>query len=389
MGVNQIFYYSPTDELSKNIEMAINIPTPEVPAYLAHVVKDASGDWRFHSVDAHLRDVGILASEKASVFDEQSPHWAQLAGLWHDMGKYSQKFQNRIKYHSSYDTDANMEGQGKPNHSSAGALHARKFFQEYFKDKRGDNCAKILGYLIAGHHSGLPDWGCNLSQRLELKDIENQELLQAAIRENLPKDILKPSIMGQLQLPSLLSPKTSPMACSFWARMLFSCLVDADFLDTEAFMDHSKAALRGNWPELATLKPVLDSYMTGFERQEQTPLNRLRKDILESCLLKANVPTGIYTLTVPTGGGKTLSGVNFALNHALHHGKKRIIYVLPFTSILEQTADVFRKAFAALRQDFLIEHYSRHGLKAGNKCQSYGDGKLGCADHSDDQCAIF
>jgi CRISPR-associated endonuclease/helicase Cas3 len=146
---------------------------------------------------------------------------------------------------------------------------------------------------------------------------------------------------------------------ALWLRMLFSCLVDADFLDTEAYMDPHKGTKRGNWPTLEELHTAFDAYMADKARgAEDTDVNRARAIVLAQSRAKAAEAPGLFSLTVPTGGGKTLSSLAFALEHAKKYEKRRIIYVIPYTSIIEQTADVFRTAFAAAGEDVLIEHHS-------------------------------
>ena len=141
--------------------------------------------------------------------------------------------------------------------------------------------------------------------------------------------------------------------------MLFSALVDADFLDTEAFLDAGRGANRGNPAALSALKSALDEHMAALAaKASDTPVNRIRADILRQCRDKGMRPSGAFTLTVPTGGGKTLASLAFALDHALQHRKRRVIYAIPYTSIIEQTADVFRDVFKPLGDDVVIEHHS-------------------------------
>src|SRR5437762_11529995 len=133
--------------------------------------------------------------------------------------------------------------------------------------------------------------------------------------------------------------------------MLFSCLVDAHFLDTESFMDEARGQRRSGYSSPETLLRQLDAHLeskvAALRRSEEwnTNVNRLRADVLRQCVDKASRPPGVFTLTVPTGGGKTLSSLAFALRHATAHTKRRIIYAIPYTSIIEQTADVFRSIF--------------------------------------------
>lgn len=323
-------------------------------AYLAHV-KRIDHEWKIHHLDEHLRSVADLGGRFALPFGEKSSGWVRLAGLLHDLGKYSSDFQEMIAARSGYSLEAHLEGQpGKVNHSSAGAIHVRKML--------GELGGKMLAYLIAGHHAGLPDWESNLKERLE-DTPKNRALYQAALAADIPDDILNPRDWASaLRMPDFLLPGSEgyqSMSISFWLRMLFSCLVDADFLDTEAFMDNGRSDLRAQQVSLVDLKASFDAYMLVKQKNSlPTPVNRIRNEVLAACLAKAEESPGIYTLTVPTGGGKTLTGLAYALQHALRHGQKRIIYVLPFTSILEQTAAVFREVFAGVGVDCVVEHHS-------------------------------
>ncbi len=225
------------------------------------------------------------------------------------------------------------------NHSSAGALHA--------VDKLGAK-GRLLAYLIAGHHAGLADWYsdehvlASLSQRLE----ERQHLL-AISQVVVPNDILHPAI----------TPATKPVGgeagVALWLRMLFSCLVDGDFLDTEKFMDREKS--RGRFSSVTELLNTLDKHMAQFMAEvKPTSVNDVRALVFHQCRERASDLPGIFSLTVPTGGGKTLSSLAFALTHAVRYKKRRIIYVIPYTSIIEQTAGIFRDIFG----ENVVEHHS-------------------------------
>lgn len=310
--------------------------------YLAHVNKEISESPEHDLVD-HLMDVAHLAKQFADEFD--SGEWAYAAGLWHDLGKFGQDFQNYIVSKSGYDPDAHIEeGKRRVDHSAAGAIYAINKFR----------FGRVLAYLIAGHHTGLPDWdvtqepGSTLSERIEKK-----ELLSHALKEDIPSDILN---LPEPQVRFSISPDS--ISLSLWIRMLFSCLVDADFLDTEKFMDINRHKMRQDYPSLSTLKENFDAFMeVKISQAKQTEINQCRQEILNQCKEKASLKPGIFSLTVPTGGGKTLSSMVFALEHALKYGKKRIIYVIPYTSIIEQTADVYREAFGEFK-DAIIEHHS-------------------------------
>lgn len=306
--------------------------------YLAHVRCD--GDtFSLHDLDEHLRGVGKLAEEYARVFG--SGDWARVAGLWHDLGKYSAEFQRRIKSVSGYDAEAHLEGQpGRVDHSTAGAQHAVKQFGIH---------GRILAYLIAGHHAGLPDWHTSETAGGVLKvRLDDGSHLKRTLSQAIPGEIL-----SQPKPTSPLLGKAEGFA--LWVRMLFSCLVDADFLDTEAFMDADKAGQRSDTLTLSDLLPRFNAYMEEqFSHAPSTHVNRIRAEVLRQCRDKAHEAPGLFSLTVPTGGGKTLSSLAFALEHAILHGKRRVIYAIPYTSIIEQTANVFRDIFP----DAVVEHHS-------------------------------
>jgi len=308
---------------------------------LAHVRQLPDGSWLEHLLDEHLQEVARLAGEFASAFD--SNDWAKLTGLWHDLGKFREKFQQYIKSVSGHDAEAHIEGApGRVDHSTTGAIHAIE---------KLDMQGRILAYLIAGHHAGLSDWNSveggqsSLLQRVD--DGKRKGYLQEALLAAPATDILNQP------RPVSLPPNGS---LALWIRMLFSCLVDADFLDTEAFMDGRKSKLRSGYPALPELKSAFDRHMEDkAAKAKDSAVNRIRADVLRQCRNKAELSSGLFSLTVPTGGGKTLSSMAFALNHAVHHGKNRVIYVIPYTSILEQTAEIFRCIFG---NENVIEHHS-------------------------------
>lgn len=306
---------------------------------LAHVRPGEDGAWHKHSLEEHLRHVGQMAAKFAVEFGSED--WAVIAGLWHDLGKYSTEFQQYIKTASGF--EAHIENvPGRVDHSTAGAIHAIRQF---------GHLGRILAYLIAGHHAGLPDWhatdtgGKALSIRLAAE--------QNYLLDRIPTQIMPPEILTQPKPVSKSRGGTNGF--HLWLRMLFSCLADADFLDTEAFMDGDKAASRGGYRELPGLLEDFDRHMADkTANAEATSVNAIRADILQQCREKAQLSPGMFSLTVPTGGGKTLSGMAFALRHAVRHQKQRIIYVIPYTSIIEQTAGIFRGIFG----DNVLEHHA-------------------------------
>lgn len=310
--------------------------------FLAHVKADKAGAWETHELAEHLREVARRTAEGSACF---SPfEWGHLAGLWHDLGKYQPEFQKYIRSASGF--DAHIETvPGRVKHAIVGAIHAAERLGPY---------GRLLAYLIAGHHAGLPDWhpgeakGAALSQEL----MDEVATLAKAKSGGISHGILDPDI----SLPK--PPIREAQELHFWLRMLFSSLVDADFLDTEAFMDEGRSDLRGDYPTIPMLRDACERYMTVKFAVADTHVKALRTEIRATCLAHATDAPGLFSLSVPTGGGKTLASLGFALRHAEAHKLKRVIYVIPYTSIIEQTADVFRGVFAGIEPLPVIEHHS-------------------------------
>ena len=290
--------------------------------YYAHSLKGRPRE-EWQELEEHLKNVATRAKTFAADFG--AGEWAYAAGMMHDIGKYSKEFQDMLA--KSINEDANDEQQRGPDHSSAGAQKAIKRFQE--------GIGKLLAYCVAGHHAGLLDANANgacLRERLNkmLKDYSA-----------CPEDILKIPDIAKLPISFNKNKNDVGFQLQFFVRMLFSCLVDADFLDTEAFMDKKKSRLRSNSESLFKLRDKVIAEVNCISNNK-TAVNRARRRVFEQCLKSAQENSGIFSLTVPTGGGKTLSSLAFALEHAIKHGMKRVIYVIPYTSIIEQNAEVFR-----------------------------------------------
>ena len=323
--------------------------------YYAHSAQDELGNLlpyeHWQTLQSHLVNVGEMAAEFARVFGAQEI--ARHAGQLHDAGKYSLLFQKRL------------EGEIKfVDHSTAGAKIA--------VERWGDVIGKLMAFCITGHHAGLAN-GCGegdnrrtLKQRLALQfgaDIPALDnLWQQEIK--LPQNLSAPPLKADAHHPFF--------SYAFFTRMLYSCLVDADYLDTEAFYSNleNKAVKRGGYPKLNALQHNFNQFINDFRRRiaqapEQTEaekrnaaLNCLRSEILDHAVEQAAQAQGLFTLTVPTGGGKTFTSMAFALEHAKRHGMRRVIYVIPFTSIIEQNAAEFRKAFGELGEQAVLEHHS-------------------------------
>ncbi len=315
--------------------------------FVAHVRHNSDGSWSTQSLQVHLNGVAQLAGTFAATFGNRD--WGEILGYWHDLGKFLPDWQKYLRRKSGYDMDAHIEDfENRPNHSTAGALAAFDQVQQYSSEIQ--KIARLVAYSIAGHHAGLPDWdhdkaGGDLVNRLykdpmsaifDFKEIHELKLIHDAKRfleMKLPKS-------APLKIANAEEMDRGKEYLHLWQRMLFSCLVDADFLDTEAFMNPDRSGQRGNYLSLAQLKGRFDTFME--EKRPDTLINKKRGEILDQCRLKAKCAPGFFSLNVPTGGGKTLSSMAFALEHAILYDKSRVIMAIPYTSIIEQTAKVYK-----------------------------------------------
>lgn len=295
-----------------------------------------------HLLEDHLGAVACICACFARRFDAQD--WARLAGQWHDLGKYRPAFQRYIRHVTGFEAEnSHIESAGRVDHSTAGAVHS--------VNELGEAAGRFLAYLIAGHHAGLPDWnGDNSSLFQRLVAARKAGFLEEALNQKPPETITRGARLES-------RPKGGPADLHVWLRMLFSCLVDADFLDTEAYMRSDKSDVRATH---STIDDLLSRFTVNAtrlaEKAPPTHVNKIRSDVLRQCIKRAGEQpaSGLYSLTVPTGGGKTLSSLAFALHHAAKHGKRRVIYAIPYLSIIEQTADTFQKIFG----EDVVEHHS-------------------------------
>lgn len=294
-----------------------------------------------HDLVTHLKRVADLAAAFAGKFG--AAEFGYWAGLWHDLGKFHPDFQTYI---------ASPESRRGPDHSSAGAVHAVDEFD-------------LLAFLVAGHHSGLPN-KTDLKLRLEKKAnaqqvVEALGLARSALVRVSPDHPLHDGLPSFLkQTPTTRSDGENLFRqTELFLRMVFSCLVDADFMDTESHFDSERARKRTGAPGLDELWKRFESDQAKLTGQKGDSLNQIRHEIYQSCLDAGGLGPGIFTLTVPTGGGKTRSAMAFGLQHALRHGLERVIVAIPYTSIIEQTAKVYRDIFG---QDCVLEHHSAVGF---------------------------
>ena len=277
--------------------------------------------------------------------------YARAAGLLHDLGKYRDDFQiHRLQWHPHEERhDPSFEKRPCP-HSDAGAqLLATEFEMD-------GAVRSELPFVIAGHHTHLTDTSTLKDRLRKTKPEETHELFARALEDT-------PELRDLLQdFPDLPLEGTER---AFLIRLLFSALVDADRLDTEEHGSPSRAELRSIYgqqaAEMGLLFERLQTYMAAKKGSDTVdePINVLRREMYEAALSHANDPTGFFRLTVPTGGGKTLTSLAFALRHAQAHGLRRVVYGVPFTTIIDQTAQVFRDVLEQGGRDFkVLEHHS-------------------------------
>jgi CRISPR-associated endonuclease/helicase Cas3 len=309
--------------------------------FYAHSLEDRpQAEWE--PLKLHLQTVASEAGKRAAKFGAME--LGHIAGLLHDLGKYTDEFQKRLA--------------GSPkrvDHAAPGARIAC--------DRYGQHIGKLLAFGIAGHHAGLSDANPGgaldlartpLNDRLRNCGNVAEQALAAAVGDGL-------SIPNAPSVPSLRARKgfTGFQVCLL-GRMLFSCLVDADYVETERFYAsvEGRTPDRDSSPSLDALASALDGYLHELAGGSgDTPVNRLRGKILTHVRAMADQAQGVFTLTAPTGGGKTLASLAFALDHAKYHRLDRVIFVIPFTSIIDQTADVYRAALAP-HGYAVLEHHS-------------------------------
>lgn len=340
----------------------------EVPSFVAHY-RSSDGAWQ--SLESHLLGVGDLAGRAADKL--KLKEWGLLLGLLHDLGKYSQDFQRYLKSATgelNQDEDEDwVDAQslkGKVDHSSAGAQLA----WQRLGSKVGETeriAAQVLALCVASHHSGLID--CigastsnfgedNFTKRMNKAQQKThlEEVLAVGERQVLDRCeqlLASPSLLSRLDevINDITRHNTGDQASSvqvvvqqlgLLVRFLFSCLIDADRVDSADFEHHGRKQFRpsGKYADWPVLKDRLERHLATLAPRR--PIDRLRQEISNHCQQAAGRPVGIYTLTVPTGGGKTLASLRFALHHAEQRGSDRIVYVIPFTSIIDQNAQVVR-----------------------------------------------
>jgi len=318
----------------------------------------------------HLEGASALASGFSTKIG--LPAFGELMGLVHDFGKYSEAFQSYIESAAGKiepDDDEYVDAvrmRGKIDHSTAGAQY---IWERRANSPFGQIAAEIMAICVASHHSGLidslaPDGTDLFSKRLD-KPAEKTHIVEIKgkaeepIRQhiNLLLDSSRIETELQQRLERILRPGESQTIINqfmlgFLARFLFSSLIDADRLNSAERQPNPK-------PEWPLLIGILEANLAGFKVRNR--IDEIRADIASACLSFADRERGLYQLTVPTGGGKTLASLRFALHHAAKHKMDRIIYVVPYTSIIDQNARVARSVFAFLEEsgrNIVLEHHS-------------------------------
>lgn len=307
-----------------------------VMEYLAHI--DGK---RKQTNKQHLHGTAMLAGDFAEAFGKRD--WGYCCGMLHDLGKYSLAFQEKIKTDNGKRVD----------HSTAG--------MKVCLEKGGMH--QFMSYCIAGHHSGLPDHGNS-------SDAGNSPTLEGRKKKKIED---YSAYKNEIQIPEIKSYPFDPgetqdpdFSLSVFIRMLYSCLVDADFLDTERFMkDGETQRESGEKPEilLGKLKEHVADWLLN---KDTDTVNGRRTEILRNCFERGQMERGMFQLTVPTGGGKTIASLAFALQHAVENHMDRVIYVIPYTSIIEQNAAVFRSILGdmnVLENHYNVDYESSEELK--------------------------
>lgn len=324
--------------------------------YYARKIEE-NGRALYQTIQEHAEHVAILCGQFVGQFSDSAI--GKTMGYLHDIGKYSVLFQRRIRGEKI-----------STSHARAGALECERWLQE--SDGR-NFLYRLIGMAICGHHGGLMNYGSTSqdgSYHLRMRRTDDVEDYAAWKKERLslePLDLRKwgikprlPSVMVDQHSRGGDQKKLLGFQIQLYGRFLFSSLVDADRLDAQNFPYGEAERYMASCASLADLKTKLDIHMEELQaKADVTPLNTLRAGILADCLAAADGKPGLYSITVPTGGGKTLASMAFTLRHALGNRQRRVIYAIPFMSIIEQNAKVFANIFGRRN---VLEHHSNFDL---------------------------
>ena len=346
--------------------------------YIAHLRKS---DEQIQSVQAHLKETAALAKVFAQKLNLESA--GELLGLMHDFGKYSRKFQKYIHdetglFNPDLDDEESTPDGSKVDHSTAGAQWVYRELRKFGAAQGiGEFLGQMLGLCIASHHGeglidcldgeGNPKWIERFNKTDELTHLVEcernaDEVVQQKAYELAGENLIR-SLLKAVK-PILSDPASNDKIKEFYlgclTRFLFSCLIDADRINSSDFEREAQKEVRrlAEKPDWQSAIDKLEVKLAGFENrpaEEIKPIDEIRRRISDDCLKRAVDSQGIYTLTVPTGGGKTLASLRYALHHAQKHNLDRIIYIIPYTSIIDQNAQAVREI---LGEDWVLEHHS-------------------------------
>lgn len=295
------------------------------------IISHVNNRGQIQTNDDHQKGVAELCGKFASEFN--MTNWGKVIGLLHDKGKEKHAFQQHIIRVSGL--NPNMAVGGDYSHAYVGALIAKKTYPKHWF---------LMSNIIMGHHRGLYD---------------NGEVM-SILEKEIPKEVCCEEIEFNLEKPLVQYPKD----VHHLNRILYSCLVDADFLDTEQFMNPAQSKHRGQYLSMVQLLEKLESYLKYLNKNtEKTKVNEIRNYVQEMCRVSSECIPDFYSLTVPTGGGKTLSSILWALKHAIKNNKHRIIIAIPYTSIITQTASLLQHIFG---EENVLEHHSNVDLSSMN-----------------------
>jgi len=325
--------------------------------FIAHI---RERDRKIQAIKNHLLGVKQLAEKFGEKLDLK--HMAGLAGLLHDLGKYTDIFQSYI-YKAVFELEEAEIRRGEVDHATAGGKLLFSRFHNKENTPYEKLLAEIVGNAIISHHSNLQDY---ISPKIEsdyLRRVRDKDLPEYPLAvKRFFQDVITEEEFNQYVNTALhelekftdMSPKQS----LFLTKYIYSCLIDADRTDTRRFEEQSieKDPLRHDLLFASYYEKLLDKLHSFGEENDTNKINQLRQKMSEQCDLFAEKPSGIYTLSIPTGGGKTLASLRYALKHAKEFGKQRIIYIVPFTTIIEQNAQEVR---AILKdEEHILEHHS-------------------------------
>lgn len=295
------------------------------------------GEW--HMLVPHLERTAEAAAENAAKFG--AGELGRLAGLWHDLGKFNMEFQGYLRRCH----EATLDGGAAPRKGVPHAIYGAALARE---------TVSLLAPVLYGHHAGLP-------QRAKAQDaLESEELREPyeRILSSAREEVGELGFDGNVG-DLISNPPGDHLQMELFVRMVFSALVDADFLDTEHHFDPEVSSLRGSMLAPDDLWRVLERQQERLVAEARsTPVNVVRGEVYRSCLEASRMPQGVFRLSVPTGGGKTRSGLAFALRHTVEHELDRVIVAAPYTSIIEQTAQEYRGIFEELGGEAVLEHHS-------------------------------